>query len=98
MSVADPLAAALRVVLKRHGRNFVQQDELAWTRQLREVAQICWMQAGDPKKLRDEDVDRAETCRELVRPRSRGARRLRLVPGGTTPDRSGPSPTPRRRY
>lgn len=67
MSVADPLAAALANVLNRRGKNYMVQDELGYARQLREVAQICWMQAGEPKRLREEDGDRAGVCRELLK-------------------------------
>jgi hypothetical protein len=90
---ADPLAAALNHVLARRGTNHVAQDDLTSARRVREVAQVCWMHAGEPERLRSEDADRAEVCRELVRPWSRGRdpekwrianaerrARLRLVP------------------
>lgn len=67
MSAADPLAAALRNVLNRRGKNYQATDDLGFARQLREVAQICWMEAGEPKRLRSEDADRAAVCRSLVR-------------------------------
>ncbi len=63
---ADPLAAALGSVLNRRGKNYLDSDELGFARQLREVAQICWMEAGEPKRLRSEDADRAAVCRSLV--------------------------------
>jgi hypothetical protein len=94
MSMPDPLAAALRTVLNRRGKQYVNSDELGFARQLREVAQIAWMQAGEPRRLREEDGDRAAVCRELLRQKRRQSeryaeansrraaekRRLRLVP------------------
>jgi hypothetical protein len=70
MSTADPLAAALRVVLNRRGQSYVKDDDLRFARQVREVAQICWMHAGEPGRLREEDADRAEACRELLNQRA----------------------------
>lgn len=95
----DPLADALRVVFSRRGaaKYQVQGDELAWARQVRDVAQVCWMQAGEPERLRSEDEDRSKVCRDLVRKRSRGARLLRLVPTGPAPVRPVSEKTPRRR-
>lgn len=94
MSGADPMAVALRTVLNRRGQSYVKGDDLRFARQMREVAQICWMCAGEPDRLREEDVDRAEACRELLGQRAQSRvkyarenkrraakkRRLRLVP------------------
>lgn len=95
-TTADPLAAALRVVLDRRGHNYLQQDELAWARQVRNVAQLCWMALGEPERLRSEDADRAQVCRELVKRGGRG-RTLRLVPSTPAPIRDINARTPRSR-
>lgn len=86
-TVSDPLAHALDVVLRHGGKNHVARDDLTAARRVREVAQICWMYAGEPDRLRSEDADRAAVCHELARgwwhrrpdARTKGPHGLRLV-------------------